>query len=180
MKHAPATLYGMKTNPRNYLFVAAFVLLTACPAYGDEALVHKQIGDDFLRHGQTHSAIREYQKAVESNPNLSAVYFNMAIAYYSETNLKSAGATLEKVIELKPNDTEALYNLACIKLYLRSLEQAKFCFQKACCCTGGKNDFKTKSQNALDSIRAIEKMEPLMQNAFFAILQKNLPVLARS
>lgn len=97
----------------------------AAPSTNFQSASHQTLADDYLRAGKPDEAIMEYEMAVVDNPFSTAVYFNMAIAYYEVRNIEGAVSALEKLIALAPEDVEAHYNLACLKLYLHDEVGAK-------------------------------------------------------
>lgn len=111
--------------------VGVWALLSSTSAYCQTFEEYKEVGDNYLRSGKSDLAIGEYKKALELNPGSTAVTFNLAIAYYKERNLKATISVLERIVQLDPNDTEAYYNLGCLKLYGRNFEAACDYFKKA-------------------------------------------------
>ena len=91
----------------------------------------KTTGDTCLQNGDRQGAIANYQKAIAATPSHQEAYFNLAVTYYLDYDLKNAMANLEKLISLSPNDVEALYNLGCLKLYSGDLAMAWKYFRKA-------------------------------------------------
>ncbi len=56
------------------------------------------------------TAIRDYNKAIELDPNYAAAFCNRGIAYYNKKNYDTAIRDYDKAIEIDPNFAEAFYN----------------------------------------------------------------------
>src|SRR3990167_1680329 len=97
----PAGVHGRQTSPT----------IESAPAL-------KASADQLLKNGKILAAIKDYRKAIRLDSTNTALYFNLAIAHYSNHDMKNSALVLEKLVELDPSDTEALYNLGCVKLYL--------------------------------------------------------------
>ena len=138
---------------------------------------HKAAGDSYLREGRFSSSIAEYQKALLGNPDstvATAVYFNLAIAYYSERNIQGAVNALEKLVVLKPQDVEAQYNLGCLKLYRRDLKESTACFNKASCCCNPDSPFFSPVHQGLALAQVLQTADPNTQNLIFLLLEKGM------
>ncbi len=121
----------MRLKITGLMIVSAWVLLSPTNAYCRTFAEYKEAGDDHLRSDRSALAIGEYKKALELDPDSTAVYFDLAIAYYKEQDLKETVSSLEKITQLDPNDTEAYYNLGCLKLYGKNFGSACEYFKKA-------------------------------------------------
>ena len=131
----------------------------------------------YLREGRFSSSIAEYQKALLDNPDstvATAVYFNLAIAYYSEKNIQGAVNALEKLVVLKPQDVEAQYNLGCLKLYRRDLKESTACFNKASCCCNPDSPFFSPVHQGLALAQVLQTADPNTQNLIFLLLEKGM------
>lgn len=90
----------------------------------------KNEGDQFLKKGLSEAAAGKYKAALSINPACANAWFNLAIASYASRNTESTIAALEQLTSLKPDDTEAFYNLGCLYLYCGRMKEAKQCFLK--------------------------------------------------
>ena|SRR3989338_419190 len=111
------------------LILASFGVATADAA--DRAAELKLTADAALRSGRTVEAVQGYQEALTLNPSFKEVHFNLAVAFFTAGRLDKAAGSLEDLVRLSPDDTEALYNLGCLKLYLGNAQGSLSCFQKA-------------------------------------------------
>ena len=153
--------------------IAGLSLACQAPAALGE-VNHKQLGDHYLQQSQTAAAINEYRQAITLNPTSTAVYFNLAIAYYSERHIKEAAAALEKLVALDPSDVEAQYNLGCLKLYQRDLETASACFQRAKQCCNRHPEFASLIDGGLEFVGHFKQLDPQTQDAVFLYLLQTL------
>jgi len=143
---------------RLMVIVGAWGLLSSTSAYCESFAEYKETGDNYLRSGESALAVGEYKKALELNPNSTAVCFNLAIAHYKERNLKETISTLEKLVQLDPSDTEAYYNLGCLKLYQKNFEAACNYFQKA------------QAWDTLEFVGKLKTLDPQTQDAILVSL----------
>ena len=158
-----------------FLTILASVIIALPNVAFCQSIDHKATADQCLKEGRPTQAIVEYNEALLTDPSSTAVYFDLAIAYYSLRNTEKAEFALTKVVELDPNDIEALYNLACIKLYRRDIKAATLHFQEAkrrCAVT---SEFAPLIQNGLDFIENLKNFDPQSQNALFLLLLQALP-----
>ena len=145
--------------------IAAAAFFVSSTAFCETFESHKEAGDRYLRAGQTSPAIAEYQKALRLNPGSTAVSFNLAIAYYKERNLIETVSTLERIVQLDPNDYEAYYNLGCLRLYQKDFDAACDCFRKARACCGANQDFSRTLEDTLAFVSKLKTLDPQTQNA---------------
>lgn len=140
-----------------------------------KAIDSKILGDHYLRQGNARLAIEEYKKGVTLNPSSTATYFNLSIAYFSEKNLPEAISALDKLLQLDSHDTEAWYNLACLKLYEGKLEEAALYLKKAYFCCDS-SSFATKIDSAFEYIKELSTLpSPAQALALFTLqLQQGL------
>ncbi len=147
------------------MIIGAWVFLSSTSAYCQTFGEYKEAGDKCLRSGKSAIAIDEYKKALELNPGSTAVTFNLAIAYYKERNLKETISALERIVQLDPNDTEAYYNLGCLKLYQRNFEAARDCFKRAQACCGTNPNFACTIEQTLEFVGKLKTLDPQTQSA---------------
>lgn len=68
--------------------------------------VRNNLGVVAARRGQK-SALDDFQKAVQADPNDPDYRFNLGLTYYRDGDLASASRQLRETLNLKPNDQEA-------------------------------------------------------------------------
>ena len=140
--------------------IAAALFFASSTAFCGTFDSHKQTGDRYLRAGEMNPAITEYKKALSLNPASSAAYFNLAIAYYKSRNFQTAASTVEKLIQLSPDDYEACYNLACLKLYQNDIEGARRCLEKAKSCCLSNPEFTPLIQKTTEFAEKLTTLDP--------------------
>lgn len=126
----------------------------------ERAAALKISADHLLRDGQILKAIEDYQKAIRLDSTNTALYFNLAIAHYSNNDMTNSALTLEKLVELNPRDTEALYDLACTKLY----------------CTPG-SAFTRLIEEGVGFANIVNELDPTKKSLLFALLRQGAPPL---
>ena len=67
---------------------------------------------DLLQHGQTDAGIAMLRKALQLNPSMTQMRYNLAVALLSIPQVADAIGHLERVVQEKPQMAEAHYNLA--------------------------------------------------------------------
>lgn len=159
-----------------FAFVTVISIGLMAPlAYGStgetrKALKHKVAGNRYLKEGKVHDAVLEYHKALAMNPNSTATYFNLAIAYYTDRDIKGAISALEKILSLSPLDYEAHYNLGCLWLYQKDLEKAKHYFEKAKFCCDDPH-FLFLTRQGLEYLDQIQQIDSSAQTLALFLLQ---------
>lgn len=68
----------------------------------DNADVHNEIGDLYLRKGMYDEAIKEYKKAIETDPNCAIAHFNLSIVYDKKGMKEEAEREFATYKKLKP------------------------------------------------------------------------------
>jgi len=76
----------------------------------EPAAIYFYRGTAYAVKGNTDSAIRDYNTAIEINPNDADVYNNRGIAYTVNGALDSAIRDYNTAIEINPNDADTYYN----------------------------------------------------------------------
>ena len=169
----------MKRNVYNLMtIIGVWAFLSSTSAYGQTFGEYKEAGDTYLRSGKSAFAIGEYKKALELNPGSTPVYFNLAIAHYSERNIPQTIKTLEKLASISPHDAEVQYNLGCLYIYIADLEKSKQCFEKARLCCAETPIFGELAQQSLLFVNQVEKLDPSRRQALLILFQKGLTPLA--
>jgi tetratricopeptide (TPR) repeat protein len=94
-----------------------------------KARPHYNLGNSFNFRGKMEEAIKEYQAAIQINPEYADAYLNLGVAYASLGVEDRAERALKKAIQLEPYDAEAYYNLGLLyanrKLHHLAIEQYK-------------------------------------------------------
>lgn len=138
-------------------------------------IIYKATGDRYLQNGKFELATSEYRKAIELNPKSTASYFNLAIASYSNGDLRGTISALQKLIELDPADVEAHYNLGCLKLFLRDMNGSKLAFKKALLYCVRNPEFASRINQGLEFLDEFDKLDPATQELNLFFLQASLP-----
>lgn len=131
----------------------------------------KQLADELMANDRPQEALVEYRKAALSKP-APDLYFNMSIAYFQTGQIKNAVDCLEKVVFEKPGDFEALYDLGCLLIRERKLDEAAIYFEKARLCCPPESMYHRCSGQALRWIEDFRLMEPRQQETVFALLER--------
>lgn len=134
----------------------------------------KVLADSQLRKGETLSAIETYKKAIASDPSLKAVYFNLAVAYYANHQIEQAAKSLEILIQVSPCDTEAIYNLGCLKLYLGDVKEAEKYFQEAASSCEPTSRFKPLLENGIFFLDKVKQLDSQTQQSLFLLFRQGV------
>ena len=105
-------------NNKNQL--AKEKLVKACLLMPDLPQAHHQLGIALSKLGEDDNAIKEFNKAVELDPNCAASLLNLAAVYQSSGNINQAKVTYQKFIDRFPKDKD----LAKIKVLIVNLDAA--------------------------------------------------------
>ncbi len=93
--------------------------------------VHLALGKIYLRQKESSTAIRHYQQALKSDPDLVEAYYNMALIAVREGRLDEAVEYYEAVLQRKPNMAEAHYLVGKIYTEQKQYEKAESAYQRA-------------------------------------------------
>ncbi len=91
----------------------------------DEARKQYQDGVDALKKDDLRAAEQDFRKAVELFPKYSSAYNALGVVLRKEGHEDTAGAALDRALELNPNNAEAEKNRAAIYLQAGKLEDAE-------------------------------------------------------
>ena len=80
-------------------------------AAGRIALLMKKEGNTCYGRGEYSSAIRHYQSAIEIDPTIPALHYNLGLCFKKTGRLPEAKHCFEKALSLKPDYTKAKHNL---------------------------------------------------------------------
>lgn len=81
---------------RRWAIIAVLVTLAAC---GANPVIQNNTGNEMLRRGRIEQAVRAYQSAQVSEPDLPVPYFNAGVAFLEAQEYGQAQATLEQALE---------------------------------------------------------------------------------
>ena len=98
------------------------------------------------QEGKLEEAVFYYQQALNDNPNLQQVHYNLGIALYEKGDLLGAYQSYQKAISLLPDDVNAYYNLGIVLQNKGLLEAAIDSYQQAI------NLSNIENSNHLDSV----------------------------
>ena len=93
---------------------------------------HAKLGAKFQESKNYPEAIKEYQKALEKNPNDLSINGNLAALYYSITKYEDALAYYSKLTILNPGEATTYFNLALTNQALGRISEAKENYLKSC------------------------------------------------
>ena len=122
-----------------FLFIFMSILITGCGIYRDDPVKnYNEFGLKCAKMGLWSEAIMRWERIIKANPDNAQVRNNLAVAYESKGELKSAKTEYEKAIELDPNN----------KTYKKNYIKFK-----------RNNDRAIKIQNVRDKMRDLEEKE---------------------
>ena len=90
-----------------------------------------RIGTEYLEQGKNTEAIRELQAALAQNPQFAEAWFNIGIAHQRTGNLNAAEEAYRKTLEIKPDMTVAMVNLAEVHRLKGEFDRALDLLQRA-------------------------------------------------
>lgn len=90
-----------------------------------------QEGVKLLDQGKYDEAIAEFQKVLQSDPNLAPVHYNLGVAYERKNQPADAQAQYQEAIRLKPDFGEAYLSLGNSYLAEKKSDKAMEAFSKA-------------------------------------------------
>ena len=92
---------------------------------------HYQRGIAFTRSGQLNHAVSEYRKALDINPNYTAVYNDMAAALAGRGMIGESIPYFRKALERRPLDGSLHFNLALALELEGALEESRVHYERA-------------------------------------------------
>ena len=98
------------------------------------------------QEGKLEEAAFYYQRALDYNPNLQPVHYNLGIVLHQQGDLLGAYQSYKQAIALEPDDVNAYYNLGIVLQHQGLLKAAIDSYQQAI------NLSKTNDSNDLDSV----------------------------
>ena len=167
----------LKPKKFTRVFILSMALLSHSTLAHCQLKTHKQLADSYLRQGRPAEAIVEYKEALSTDPSSTAIYFDLAIAYYSVNDVKDAVSALEKLIRLDPRDAEAAYNLGCLKLYQRDIPEAKHYLAKAKLHATPASRLTSLIDEASEFAKNLETLDARTQDAVCLFLLRTHPAM---
>ena len=124
----------------------------------------KTSADRLLKNGRVPAAIEAYRNALSLDPSFKEVYFNLAVANFTNQNFSEAMLCLEKLLILNPSDSEAAYNLACLYLYEKNIPKTRHFLEMATSCCPETADLKPLIQKTLGLLDRLQTLDPQAQD----------------
>lgn len=99
-------------------------VLRALTPEQQKALQHNERGLQLFSKGKLDAAMKEYQEAIHSDPNLPAAHNNLGTAYFALGRLEEASAAFHRACELDADYGQAFFNLALAQIKLGHQKEA--------------------------------------------------------
>ncbi len=99
-----------------YLDLAARLAYRGARVYRDSAWGHRFLGDLLFQRDRWADAVKEYQKALSSEPQQVGLHTSLGQSYFHAHNLELAETEFRKELELDPRNELALIGLANLRL----------------------------------------------------------------
>jgi Tfp pilus assembly protein PilF len=97
----------------------------------ENAILLRLLAEIEVAVGNTDSALKNYEKSHNSNPNDFRIHNGLGGLYYSMGKLEEAFKSFQKALELHPYSSDVLNNIGVILSQAGKREDATKCFQKA-------------------------------------------------
>jgi len=94
------------------------------PSFDPEAEEHFWQGIEYRKQGNNDSAMEEFSRAIELDPDYSLAYYNRALIYYQRGDLESSLTEYSEAIDLDPNNPYWTYERGFLYLQLGDQESA--------------------------------------------------------
>ena len=98
--------------------------------YATPEIAYTNMGWAYYKKGDYETALRAFNRAIESNPRYVSAYYNQGLAYLSLGEDRKAVESFTKAIEIFPDFISAHYDLGRAYRKLEEKENAKKSFQK--------------------------------------------------
>lgn len=98
--------------------------------YGTPEYAYTNLGWAYYKKGDMVSAIKYYNKSIETEPRYSLPYFNLGLLYSDLEKYSEAEKEYKRAIKFFPNYVDAWYNLALIHFKTKEPEKANEAFSK--------------------------------------------------
>jgi len=113
-----------KVLPSLLAALLAFSLAGCFPSFDAEAEEHFYQGIEYRRQGNNDSAMEEFTRAIELDPEYYFAYYNRALVYYQSGELESSLADYSRAIELHPDNAYWTFERGFLHLELGDREKA--------------------------------------------------------
>jgi tetratricopeptide (TPR) repeat protein len=110
--------------------VLLLLALSSCSTYSPLDS-HYNRGVEFYDDGRLPDAIREYQLALQDNPENLRAHYNLAVCFHDQGKKDDAAAEYGEVLRLDPANARALVSLASIRADEKKDAEAKELLEKA-------------------------------------------------
>jgi Tfp pilus assembly protein PilF len=97
----------------------------------EDAILLRLVAEIEVAVGNTDSALKNYEKSHNFNPNDFRIHNGLGGLYYSMGKLEEAFKSFQKALELHPYSSDVLNNIGVILSQAGKREDATKCFQKA-------------------------------------------------
>jgi tetratricopeptide (TPR) repeat protein len=125
-------IVGMASWQRTWVYRDENTLWTDTLAKSpDSWTAHNNLGNALLRKGQVDEALKQFQKALEINPNYAQAHSNLGVALLQKGRLDDAVAQYQTALGMYPNYAQAHSNLGLALSQKGQLEDAVVHCQKA-------------------------------------------------
>jgi len=123
---------------KRILSIFTVFILLSCTSTTNNATVkknnlaeaHFKMGIAYLGTEDDYLAVKEFQKAIEINPNDDRFYYALSTFYVKKNRLKDAKENIKKALELNPNESEYLNTYASILASEEKLDEAIVIWEK--------------------------------------------------
>ena len=130
----------------------AFSLVGCFPSFDSEAEEHFNQGIEYRRQGNNDSALEEFTRAIELDPEYYFAYYNRALVHYQRGELESSLADYNMAIELRPDNAYWTFERGFLRLQLGDREKAILDLERSLE-LGLPPDYKQRVEEALAQLR---------------------------
>jgi tetratricopeptide (TPR) repeat protein len=129
-----------------------FSLAGCLPSFDAEAEEHFYQGIEYRRQGNNDSAMEEFTRAIELDPEYYFAYYNRALVHNQRGELESSLADYNKAIELHPDNAYWTFERGFLYLELGEREKAIIDLERALE-LGLPPDYRQRVEEALTQLR---------------------------
>lgn len=159
----PEVLYAAY---RIYSDLSGESMLALSLAAPDSAQMHQMLAHEETRQGKTDGAVEQYRKAIEIDPHLPGVHFELAELLYASDNdavKKQAEAEYRAALKENPQDEKAVIRLAEIDTQKGNTQQAFEEYTKAVALQPSDADAKLGLAKTLIALDQNDKARKLLE-----------------
>ncbi len=136
------------------LMIAAIIFITPS-AFAQSSITElrtlKDRADQLLLSYRIEAALVTYHEIISKAPDFANCYYNIAICYHEKKEFRKAYEALTRFVTLKPNDSEAYFNMGILKVYMDEESESKYLFRKALSLNPSR-ELRARIKNALDHL----------------------------